>query len=610
MLRFEKHAVLVPLALLAGLVAVNPQASSPPKLILAPMIGGLDLCLFNDKTQIQAMPDSRFKAMCLDAGQGAGQIVTKTLENISPEKETSQMRLGYTLHVPLFRLLEVKGERFEVNEAYLKAVINTIRQVDYPVVVYLFSTHFETGSPVEAALARNAANLLQTQQGTLGKAKYYGIDIYPWNFTSTENPVSRIRELAITRFMQEMCHLAPADQSKVIGLTVLGELHHLFPSFQDGMGFAGDYLITDYSPASVSGFRKFLENRFGSIAALNAYLDARFAGFEQVPAPGKDIRKEALNNYFEHLDAFAHGVIPVSGWTQVKGGTMGQGPVLIYVDGELLGQTAARYSRQDVLAAHPEFGTADVGWRYELDFSRMTPGVHVVEVFVAPPEGPMLRLAKREFAVVARDQSPPKPSPQAVLPPWHEPDATLQFSVDSPSQAASFYYNPLAALWHQFRQQQIAGYLDHFAKVARQGCLPAGKVFSHQIVPFANPGWDQSKYATGRDLAVPHTMRLGASLYGETSYGASFGDWFSATGRSGYGVTEFHPLKPLAPLALSQVFQTHQRHGAEFLSFFVNAYGLRDDPTYQGNPFSLDLDNAHAGSDVLFRSIQTIMTKP
>ena len=79
MLRFEKHAVLVPLALLAGLVAVNPQASSPPKLILAPMVGGLDLCLFNDKTQIQAMPDSKFKAMCLDAGQGAGQIVTKTL---------------------------------------------------------------------------------------------------------------------------------------------------------------------------------------------------------------------------------------------------------------------------------------------------------------------------------------------------------------------------------------------------------------------------------------------------------------------------------------------------------------------------------------------------
>jgi hypothetical protein len=97
MLSFEKHAMLVPLALLTGLVAVNPQASSPQKLILAPMIGGLDLCLFNDKTQIQAMPDSRFKAMCLDAGQGAGQIVTKTLENISPKKETSQFRLGYTL---------------------------------------------------------------------------------------------------------------------------------------------------------------------------------------------------------------------------------------------------------------------------------------------------------------------------------------------------------------------------------------------------------------------------------------------------------------------------------------------------------------------------------
>jgi hypothetical protein len=76
----------------------------------------------------------------------------------------------------------------------------------------------------------------------------------------------------------------------------------------------------------------------------------------------------------------------------------------------------------------------------------MAPGVHVVEVFMAQPEGPLLRLAKREFAVVARDQSPPQPSQaggccrrgMSRMP-------TLQFSVDSPTQSASFYYNPLAA---------------------------------------------------------------------------------------------------------------------------------------------------------------------
>ena len=39
---------------------------------------------------------------------------------------------------------------------------------------------------------------------------------------------------------------------------MLGELHHLFPNFQAGMGFGDKYLVSDYSPASVEGFRAFL----------------------------------------------------------------------------------------------------------------------------------------------------------------------------------------------------------------------------------------------------------------------------------------------------------------------------------------------------------------
>jgi hypothetical protein len=606
----SRFVIVLPLAILLGLLWASPHRSHSEKLILAPMIGGLDQCLFNDTASIQALPQSQFKTLCLDESRGstgATKIVEASLGALSTLSEHQNYTLGYTLYIPLLKLVDLKDQQFVVNEQYLDAITRTIEQVNRPVVLYLFSNHFEVGSALEQTLAHDPANLLQTRASTLEKYKYYGINIYPWNFTRLDNSISKVREMAMNALVGQVCKLSSPAQRNVAGLTVLGELHHLFPDFQGGMGYTGDYLITDYSDVSVAGFRGFLRGRFASIHTLNQQMGSAFGSFDDIFPPGKDIRKERLNHYFEHIDAYAQGSFPVAGWLKRPTHEADTPVISVYVDGVRTGEAAVGLSRQDVLAAHPEFGTADVGWRYELEYARLPSGLHQLDVFLERKGKPMERLASRQFAVMARDQSPPQMLPQATLPQSVVPEDSTRFHVDSPKDKASYFFNPLVVLWHTFRGQQVNQYLAHFGHVAERQCIEGSRVFSHQIVPFANPDWDPSKYATDDGLSVPHTMRLGASLYGETSYGRSFEKWFESTGRSAYAVTEFHPLKPMNSAALDQVLMTHRQNGAVFLSFFINAYGLQDETGYTSNPFSFDPNNSQADSDTLYSAIQDIL---
>ncbi len=70
---------------------------------------------------------------------------------------------------------------------------------------------------------------------------------------------------------------------------------------------------------------------------------------------------------------------------------------------------------------------------------------------------------------------------------------------------------------------------------------------------------------------------MGVSLYGEPTYGSSFFKWLAGTRHKHYGVTEFHPLKPLDARDLRRVLAAHEAQGAQFLSFFL-------EPRWNGRP--------------------------
>jgi len=579
-------------------------------MLLAPMIGGLDSCLFKKDELAKDLPNSRFTKLCLADQASASQLVEATLRDISGEKLVDNgYRLGYTLYIPLLKLFSKENDSYRINSDYIERVVNTVKNTNKPVILYFFSNHFEVDSPLEGELASNSANFLETKNGVLGKDKYYGSTIYPWSFVNLKNDVTQLRVRAFDALLDSVCQLPEKTISKIEGITVLGELHHMFPDFQGGMGFNPNYLITDYSATSIKGFREFLIEKYSKISKLNRHLGAEFSDFEEISPPAKDIRTEPLNNFFEHIDAYAQGTFPITGWVGSRSDiAAGTNWIRIFANGQLVARVPVSYSRQDVVAAHPTLKSADVGWRYDFDFSKSPPGIYNFDIFLEKDHGVLMHLAKRQIAIMERNQAQPKPIAELELPNFIQPDRTLLFNVDLPGDQSSYYYNPLATLWNEYRNSQISNYLNHFYDIASSKCISPDLVYSHQILPFVNPGWDEHKFAVGRDLAVPKRMALGVSLYGEAAYGDSFRQWFEETGRKYYGVTEFHPLKPMTAGELASVFQKHEQRHARFISFFINGAGLGDDPAHKSNLFSFDLDNNNAGSDMLYASVKEILS--
>jgi len=604
-LRALGAALLAFVAIVLLLGALAP--SRPGRLLLAPMMG-LDACLFADRSE-EAAKAPAIAQECLGAQASAAPIIESTLQALG-ERHISRdgtLEMGYTLNLPLLKFLKLQGGHWTVDEEAVGRAVRSVRDADRPVVLYLFSTHFGSGAPAEAALAQDADNLLQTPTGPLGKDRYYQTDIYPWSFVRLDNGITRAREAVVQALLQGVCGLPPAARERVRGVTLLGELHQMFPRFEDGMGFAGPYVTTDYSASSVQGFRQFLQQRFGTVERLNAVLGAGFRSFDELAPPSKDIRTQPLQHYWEHIDAYAAGTLPVMGWVHAPGrGAEGAPWVRIYQDGSLVGRVQARFGRQDVLAARPEFKTADLGWRFDLEYAGLPPGIHRLDIYLEEGEG-LARLDTRRIAVMDRAQTAPQAVPSRPLPGAAPASPGVEFHVDAPADLSSYYFNPLVPLWDAFRARQVRDYLEHFRAVAASACVPPQRLYSHQILPFVNPGWDVSKFAVEQDLDVPARLGLGVSLYGEASYGASFFDWLRHTGRDHYGVTEFHPLRAMSPDQLKAVLRRHAEHGARFLSFFAEAEGSGPWRDGVSNVMSFDQDNPYHGSAPLRAAVQALM---
>lgn len=584
-------------------------------LLLLPMIGALDNCLLSRAGEENA-------AGCAGHPDSAMRLVNATLEQLGPRYSADgAYEVGYTLNVPLLRLFRRDDQgAWRIDSAVAKRVANTIRDVDRPVLLYLFSTHFGVGGEMEAHLMLDKSNVASTVDGPLPKDKYYHIDIFPWSVARTDNELSLRRQQAMEAVLEEVCRLDYADRKKVKGVTVLGEVHQLFPGFESGMGYDSQYRITDYSDASRIGFQAFLRNKFLSIRALNEAMGADYRDFSEVAPPSLDIQRDRLARFHEHIDAYAAGVLPVSGWVHAGAADRSaRAWVHVLLNGLPLGRVPVLQGRQDVLAALPELGSADVGWRYDIDFSTFTPGVYQIDVAVEREDGSLEHLGMRTVGVGDRAQGALTIRPQHARPAWAERAETTRFSIDTPQDHVSVYFNPLVSQWHAYRQSQVTAYLQHHAAVVRRSCLGREAIYTHQIVPFTNPGWDASRFAIDDSLGTGTGLSLGISLYGEPIYGTSVLGWLKArralhpslANRAvsrPYGITEFHPLRAMAREDFRASLERHRLEGARFVSFFLEPRwaGGRIEPGM--NLFSFDPDNKEYGSDALYGVIVDLLS--
>lgn len=591
----------------------HPKVSPAGAMLLAPMVAVVDSCLLLPREPAEsgdARADSLARS-CTGHNGSAAALVESTLTALQP-KTSRTATVGYTLPAPLLQLFRPQPDGgWALDSERIQRIARTIRDTSRPVILYLFATHFSTGAPVEAELANDPSNLAQTRDGPMGQSRYYDSVINNWSLASTHTDLTARRTQAATALLEELCRLPAHDLAKIKGVTLLGEVHQLFPDFEAGMGFDMPYRVTDHSAESTAGFREYLKTEFKNIAQLNRVVGADYKSFDEIDAPSRDIRTEPLRRYTEHIDSFAHGSFPVSGWAFVPTTThTNPSWVHVYINGEFAGKTSIDKGRQDVLLAKPEFGSANTGWRWNLDYRRLPAGLHKVHVFLESKRGPLIAIGMREIAVMDRHQKMPVLHPQKPLPAHLPLSGSVQAYIDQPKNQASYYYNPLVPLWHTFRGRQVVDYLKFFDNVVNQSCMASKPHFTHQILPFANPSWDENKFAIDASLSKKHlgTIRLGVSLYGDASYGQSFHKWYGATGHRSYGITEFHPLKAMNATELGDVFDLHAKNGAEFLSFFVEPYWEGEVVARGHNLFSFDPGNQKFGSDRLYRSAQEVLS--
>ena len=608
-----------------GLALLAKHHSTPPKhtgpMLLAPMFGTFDTCIATPTATPSAGVGNAATASTQDGARtlaetctgpngSAAALVESTLSALQPpERAQGPYPLGYTLAVPLLQLFRATEQGWALDTERIQRLARTVRDTQRPLILYLFSTHFATDAPLEKALATDPANLAQTRDGPMPTSQYYGAPLYNWTLARTDTPLSAYRVQATQALLTEMCRLPAQDIAKIRGVTLLGELHHLFPDFESGMGFGGSYRVTDYSPASVAGFQQFLRQEFQHIDRLNRRLGANYATFAEVQPPSRDIRTEPLQRYTEHIDSFAHGSLPIAGWAFAPR-PAGAPPawVHVYRNGTFIGKTPVNKGRQDVLQAKPELGDANTGWRLDMDFKRLPVGLHRIDVFLEARPGRLQALGTRRIAIMDDRQRPPAPLAQQALPASAPPDTALQAHIDWPTEQSSYYYNPLVPLWHSFRGQQVVDYLQFFQGVVKQSCLAGTPHYTHQIIPFTNPSWDENKFAIQASLRALPGMRLGVSLYGDATYGTAFSQWYASTGHPGYGVTEFHPLKAMNAPALQHTLNQHAARGAQFLSFFLEPHWQGQLVARDANMFSLSPENAPFGSAQLYQSAQRLLT--
>jgi hypothetical protein len=337
-------------------------------------------------------------------------------------------------------------------------------------------------------------------------------------------------------------------------------------------------------------------------------MGASFHRFEDIQPPSKDIRHDVLHNFFEHIDAFAAGTVAVQGWAFDPSGHTPH--LSVYLDGRFRAEILANLNRPDVAEANKAVTSQNVGWRYDLDYRLEPVGVHTLEVFLEE-NGHKTRITRRGLTIVARDQSPSPVLPTAaVQADPADPKSPVLFCVDGPAPLTPLFYNPLARLWLEYRNQVVANYLASFAGIAGRSCLAPDLVFSHQILPELNSSWDRDLLAVEQSQRPTPIYHQGATLYGGAAYGPAFFDWVRDRGWTSYAVSELHPRFNRSVPEDEAMFEDHRAHGARFVApYFMSITPARVAPPLGVglNAMVIDPTNHVLGSDHLYDAIADIM---
>ena len=593
------------------LPAATVMAQTPPRLTerspfyIMPTVEGLYACQEGlSKPQLKDI--NEVNDYCTQRKLGGAAGVTRLLDQLEPGGPKGQVQVGYLATLQLLSLYQRKGQQWVINDKKLDVYLQVLARVRRPVVVYLAADHFDTQGPLVDELVKDPRNLMLLSDGKPALSDYFGYRIVPYTLQSDDTiAVNHYRYAALRHVAKRLNALPRVVRERIIAITLAGELHHMFPDFEGGTGKFEGIQVTDYSPASVAGFRQWLSQRYGNLQKFNADNGFTYASIDLVPAPAKDIRKDRLGSFGEHYDAFADGLLPIAGWLWDPQRRITQ--LDLYVDAKPVGTVERGFNRLDVYRAVEDVTNPNVGFRRDFDFSQWPAGQHLAQVVAQTPGGPYL-VGQVEFMLVPRDQSKEKTVKPKGLPglkPLKELTG-VKASLDLPRPLQDVYFNPLARDWNQYRAWQVRAFMDRFYQVAREAGLPANKLYSHQILPGVNSSMNPQLFSVEQTLTADAPWNKGLNMYG----GATDSDWvrgfMAQRNVTDYGVPEFNPQQWKRPGAHLQAMRSHYNGGARFISpyyFSTIPDRYKADVKHGVNAMELRADNPKDGSSQFYQAI-------
>lgn len=600
-----KNVRCASLALLAA-TALNASAQgSRPPFVIAPTVEGMFLC-DEAVAQPQVRSIDEAYAYCRQRKLDGAPAVSRLLDKLEPGGPQGAVQVGYTATLQLLGLYRSTPKGWAIDPARVDEFLGVISKVQRPVVIYFSADHFDSIGPITEELRRDPRNLMRLRDGKPLELNYFGYRIMPYTLsTDATIPVNKYRRDALNYVAQRIRKLPKAVQSRVVAYTLAGELHHMFPDFESGMGAYQDIQVTDYSPASVAGFRQWLRARYQTIEQFNAQTGLSYASFDAIQAPSKNIRKEKLTSFGEHYDAFADGTLPIAGWLWDPNKAIQQ--LDLYVDGRLVGPVPYGLNRLDVYRAEASITSPNTGFRHDLDYSGLRPGRHLAQV-VATSSASRYQLAAVEFVVVPRDQGRVASARTAEVPSLKNAKALpgVRSWLDMPKPLQDVYYNPLARDWNRYRESQVYDFLSNFHQWALKAGLPADKLYSHQIVPNVNASWNPQLFAAGQTLNGNAPWKQGLNMYGGATDSAWLRDFMARNKIADYGVPEFNPQQWKGNGVHLAAMQSHYDAGARFISpyyFSVIPDRFKGGAEHGVNRMELRPDNPKDGSDRFYQAI-------
>lgn len=585
--------------------AQQPMQIQRTPMVIAPTVEGMYLC-------DEAVADASVKeidaayAYCSQRKRNGSAAISRLLDTLEPGGAKGSVQVGYTATLQLLSIYQKTPQGWAIDKAKVDQFLNVIAEVKRPVVVYFSADHFDSVSPLADALRKDPVNLMQLRDGKPLELNYFGYRIIPYTLSADAAiPVNQYRFEALNYLAKRIKALPKAVQSRIVAYTLAGELHHMFPNFEGGMGSYQDIQVTDYSSSSVAGFRQWLRNKYKSIEQFNARNGFAYASFDVVPAPSKDIRKEKLASFGEHYDAHADGTLPISGWLWDPNKTIEQ--LDLYVNGQRVGPVERGMNRLDVYRAEESITTPNTGYRIDYDYSALPAGRYTAQV-IAQSRGAQYKVGEVEFAVVARDQGPVKPVRFTAIKDVQNSKKLpgVRTWLDMPRGLQDVYYNPLARDWNLYRESQVYGFLNVFYDRALRAGLPAEKLYSHQIVPRVNSSWNPQLFAADQTLNGSAPWKQGLNMYGGATDSAWVREFIAQRKITDYGVPEFNPQQWKLSGTHVAAMQSHYNGGARFISpyyFSVIPDRFKGGAEHGVNRMELRSDNPKDGSDHFYRAI-------